>query len=374
MNKAVNITVLLPVKSQPRYHKRIRGLKTAGAIVSGFYFERSYFEGAQPPCEVKSLGRIEHGAYTLRLLQLFRSARKIRPHIHKDSVLYAFGLDMAILVLLAGFGRSYHLIYEVGDLRPIQFATGVKANIVRGMERLVLRNIRKLVVTASGFMTGYYSKRHKTENLDVQIIENKLDIPCRDRLRPEIHKNKKPIIIGYFGLLRCVRSWQTLKAIARQGAGSIHVVVRGFSLGIDIQSEADKELYVTYGGDFIAPDDLSSMYAEVDLVWGCYPVPETFSEGNWKWARTNRFYESCFFRRPMVALAGTDEANEVVTRNIGIALDLTDPEEAARQLLAELPEQLSRWQRATLELPDSLCCYQHEHEMLIKDIESDFAE
>lgn len=368
------VLFLLPVRSQPRYHKRIRGLQRCGIEARALYFERPYFQGAVPPCAAHSIGKIRHGAYLSRLAQLAAALRPVRRAAREADAIYAFGLDMAVLASLALVGRPIRLVYEIGDVRAVQLATGMEGRLVRVLERWVLRRSSEVVVTAAGYATGYLGTYHAFDARRARVIENRMDLPAGRRPVREAREVARPIVIGYFGLLRCRRSWQALKTLARDAAGSVRVLVWGYAMEIDVEREVGECDHIEYRGEFVVPDDLPRMYESVDLVWGCYPAPERMTTGNALWARTNRFYESCYFRRPLVSLAGTDEARVVESWGIGTAVDLSDPDGAARELLDALPGNLARWQAAVDAVPVGACVYTSEHESLAAAIRSVDAE
>lgn len=365
--EARDVVFLLPVSSQPRYHKRIRGLQSAGLNVRALHFERTYFKGAGLPCPAKSLGSMAQGAYVSRMLRLTLALRKARRALRDADVVYAFGLDMAILAALATPRRRTSLVYELGDIRTAQLDRGLKGRLVRTLERWVVNRAREVVVTARGFAEGYLGPYLGMDSRRARVLENRLDLPIGQRPQPQVHVSSNPIVIGYFGLLRCEKSWQTLQELTRIVEGSIKIVARGYAFGISL-NDVGQNPHIHFGGEFVAPAELPDMYAAVDLVWGCYPAPESTAGGNWQWARTNRFYESCYFKRPLITLAGTDEARVVEAHGIGIAVDLSDPSSAARSLYAQLINSLERWQRNAAAVPDAVCVYTDEHEQLASSI------
>jgi hypothetical protein len=56
--------------------------------------------------------------------------------------------------------------------------------------------------------------------------------------------------------------------------------------------------WMEYGGPYNAPEDLPGMYSRIDLSWNAHRVDDNNSL---LWNRTNRFYEACAFRTPLVA-------------------------------------------------------------------------
>ncbi len=59
---------------------------------------------------------------------------------------------------------------------------------------------------------------------------------------------------------------------------------------------------VVYGGPYKSPDDLAAIYGAVDIVWS---VDLNDLKGNSRWLLTNATYESLYFGKPIITLAGT---------------------------------------------------------------------
>jgi succinoglycan biosynthesis protein ExoL len=361
----MRVLLLMPVASQPRYLKRIAGLQANGVDCRALYFDRDYFRGAVLPCPSRSFGRLPHGNYLARVARLSQLVFTSRGDVRDADVVYAFGFDMALFALMCGARR---VVYEIADIRPLQLVNGLVGSIVRTVDRILCRRACAIVVTAKGYADGYLAGRLGIKRNNVLVIENRVDLPVRSRPAPRPRKPGQPIVIGYFGLIRCEKSWRALDALATRGNGMIRVVVRGFDRGVGLTPSLDPNPFITYGGEYVVPDDLHELYGQVDIVWACYPAPVRSSEQNWKWARTNRFYESCYFRKPMVTLAGSDESKEVVRRGIGIDVDLSDPEALASLLVDVLPRDLHQWQNAAAMIPDLDCVYADEHTELARMI------
>ncbi len=64
----------------------------------------------------------------------------------------------------------------------------------------------------------------------------------------------------------------------------------------------------SYLGPYQAPKDLSFIYSMVDVVWASYPFSDRTTVGNHLYARTNRFYESLYFKKPFIVQKGTADA------------------------------------------------------------------
>ena len=137
--------------------------------------------------------------------------------------------------------------------------------------------------------------------------------------------------------------------------------------GIKTQNEYD-ELVSTEGvvneGPYVVPDDLSEMYNSVDMVWACYPY-QGKEAGNWCWARTIRFYESCYFKKPVFVQTGTEDCKTVEQYGIGACLDLENIDGTVDYILSLSDDEISKWKKSMNELPENVYMHSDEHEKLI---------
>jgi succinoglycan biosynthesis protein ExoL len=369
----VRATYLLPVPSHVRYWKRIRGLEEEGVrpetVLS---FRRPYYEGAELPHPVEYLGRHSNRRYAGRIPSLLGSVPRTRRAARSADVLYAFGLDMALLAFLAVTTvRSRPLlVYEVGDIASGQLRRDAVGTAVRWVERRILRRADLLVVTSSAYLSGYYEGWVNVRPRAVRVVENKLgglELPPR----PPAREGPAGVIrIGWFGNLRCPRSWEILKRAAAAAEGRVRVHVRGLNRAVPgLEEEARSGEGLSYGGTYAWPDDLPGMYGDVDLVWAAYPYAGE-GPGNWMWARTNRFYESAYFGRPMVVQRGTEDARAVEERGAGLALDLGDPEGSVERLLGLSLEEVAAMASGARSIPESDYLYTDEHASMARLFES----
>ncbi len=374
-----NLRVLsvLPVLGHPRDSKRIAMLKQAGFAVEAVAFERDYHSGRMPDCPVDSLGEIPHGHYMQRLVKMATVLPKMRRAMRRNDIVYASGEDMAFMALLAGFGLGKPVVVEIGDIREIQVAPSLKGRLIRIIDKHFVNACSLLVATAPGFIDTYYRKWLKA-SVPAMVIENKLESSLGETaISHEIAESlngrplvDRPLRIGYFGLLRCDWSWQVLEALAMACPQDIEIVVAGYPMKpVDISERSQKLSNVKFLGEFHSPDDLPGLYGRVDLVWGCYPFPAP-GDWNWRWARTNRFYESCSFQTPIISLARSGDARDVERYNIGLIIEDEDVEKVVDTLCSIKPEHLETWQKNMSMLPRSVYAYTTETEELKKALEA----
>lgn len=343
-----------------------------GGDVNVFAFERDYFVGREPNCSVSRLGSIARGRYVSRLAPLLSALPRIRAALTHIDYIYAFGPDMALIAHIASIGKRIPVIMEIGDIRRAQTIGGFKGHFIRFVDRWIANRCRLLVLTSDKFLSEYYKKRLGVLTKGI-IIENKLERslekfnfsnqtkqPLKDR----------PLRIGYFGLLRCQWSWNVLENVAKSSQRHIEILVAGHPIDpMDLPDRVQEISNIKYLGTYKSPDDLPKLYGQVDLVWGCYPCPKK-GDMNWRWARTNRFYESCFFQRPIIALEGSGDAVEVLKHDIGLSVKGPGVHDAVNALLSIDFHQISRWNINMKNLPQSVYQYSTECDTLIEEITS----
>ena len=357
---------VLPIVGHPRDSKRVEMLIEGGVEVLVAAFSRDSFESRRPNCPVISLGSITNGRYIRRLLKMVVAAPRLRRLIAKTDFVYASGTDMALLSIVAGIGLSRPIVVEVGDIRKIQITSTLLGAVVRAIDRFVAVRAAFVVATAAGFVEWYYQQiLGITPNYF--LLENKLE-PKTPKARDvtfDFH-DCKPITIGYFGVLRCNWTFELLKSLCVSRPDSFAVRIAGIPMIEGDVSEADLSIAnFTYMGTYESPGDLENLYSGVDLVWACYPPPDHRQRNEDWWraqaiCRSNRFYESCYFGKPIVSVAGSGDAAVVREYGIGLVLDLQDLESVAEQLTAISSRDLCHWAQNIAKMPRSVYEYTNE--------------
>lgn len=365
----MHFSFLMPVKSQPRYQKRINAIRNHGAEVKGYYFEREYFDGKPLEFENECIGRFSHGQYFKRLLILVFVGFKLRRKIPEDSqVMYCFDLSMVFLGLLC---KKKHqlIVYEVADIRPLMSGKKIRSKFARWFERYLLQFVSHVVVTSPKFITGYFGSIQgiKRENF-FSVLENKLPTDLSLPVKPMFMSNK--IRIGYFGLLRCEKTLLILGQLLKEYPGQFEIKVYGrFTVDHEKIDEFLALPDVGYFGEYVWPTDLPSMYSSVDIVWACYPY-DSITPGNWQWAMTNRYYESCYFSKPMIVMDDSGDNNQVIRYKIGLSYDLSSAsitQQIAKDLTQEKIASITANYR---NLPKSAYMFSTEHSEFVQRIRS----
>lgn len=373
---SLKVLSVLQLLGHPRDSKRIAMLREAGFDVEAVAFERDYHSGRMPDCPVEKLGKISHGHYFQRLLKLPRVFLKLRRAMKRNQLVYASGPDMAFMSHISGLGLRRPIIVEVGDVRDFQTARGLKGKIARRIESWMIGRSKLIVVTAPNFYDVYYRQWLKTTTPGL-VIENKLESAFVQQVKKgQIAKPAgkpfidRPFRIGYYGLLRDSWSWHVLQSLAVAMPEKIEIFLAGFPMEplLDLPEQVRKYANIEYLGQYKSPDDLPSLFNRVDMVWGCYP-PIRSDDWNLRWARPNRFYQSCLFRKPTFTRAGCQDAVDVEKYNIGMLIEETDVEQASRAIQSLTADDLETWTTNMAQLPVSVYSCTNEVDELKQHIE-----
>ncbi|MGH6955827.1 MAG: glycosyl transferase family 1 [Caulobacteraceae bacterium] len=325
--------------------KRVRMLRQSGAEVGLAGFRR----GPSAPRRVigapaVDLGRTRDGrlkARALRVaLQVLRAPFMAEP-IRGSQVVVARSLEMLTIAWVA---RSLHarrarLVYECLDVHRLLVSRGLVGFLLRRLESALLSRANLLIVSSPAFLTAYFEPRHKIsrrKRLAVLVAENKVFESCRPRPSAEPRRPGPPWRIGWFGMLRCRKSFELLSAFARERAGLIEVIVAGRPSEKefpDFAREASRARGVTFAGAY-GPEALERLYQSVHFNWAI----DYFEEGlNSAWLLPNRIYEGGGYGAVPIALASTETGRWLAARGLGLLVE--DPARDLDRFFASLDAQ-----------------------------------
>jgi len=249
---------------------------------------------------------------------------------------------------------------EIGDIREVLVSAGLVAQVIQVLDSAVVRAADGLVVTSSRFVEDYYQGVRGITPRRVLVLENKIDYATwralEDQIQ-EVRSSRTPgtpqdvFTIGYFGILRCPFTWRVLSSWAAADPEHRRVLVRGH-LGEGAPSAEEMAVApgVTYGGAYRWPQELPDLYGQVDMVCAAAPV-RTDHLDNKAWARANRFYESCWFQKPLLVSKGGGDEPDVMEFGIGMGVPFDKPREAVEAISAINGEDLARWKEGLLRVP-----------------------
>ncbi len=366
------ILCILPHLDDSRIALRLEMLQQAGFLVEAVAFQTRYFPERPQTVRVESLGRLRFRQYYFRVVEVLMRLPRIRAAIRRNDVAYAFWTDMGLVSALAGWGLGRPLVLEVHDIKRLQVERSLKGWLARRADRYVNRACALLVMTSANYRRYYHDRLNAAT--PSMVVENKVAGPLAAAVHAKEVKDApesgadppegRRLRIGYFGLLKDEWSMRVLEALAATAPARFQIVLAGTPFRIDqLQQRVARLPNMEYRGPYLSPDALEELYAGVDLTLACYP-PE-LPNG---WAQSNRYYEACLFRRPLIVRAGTGDAAEVAQRQIGLVIAAADVAAAAAAISDITPEQLRRWQANMAALPLATYAYTDEASRLARAI------
>ena len=325
--------------------RRVRMLRRGGAEVVVLGFRRT----ANAPDEVAGapavdLGRTFDGRLKQRAAGVVRQvlgAPALRAHVKDADVVMARSLES---LAIASTARALHrpasrLVYECLDIHRLMLSQGLPGRALRALERALLRRSDLLVLSSEAFRRAYFEPLQgvgRTLRLPVFLAENKLlDFGAAPAGSLEPRAPGPPWRIGWFGMLRCRKSFDLLRGLAAALPGKVEVVISGRPSDrefADFAGEAARAPGVTFTGAY-GPADLERMYREVHFAWAI----DYFEEGaNSQWLLPNRIYESGRYGAVPIALRGVETGGWLADRGLGLLVD--DPSSELGPLLSALDE------------------------------------
>ncbi len=306
-------------------------------------FERTYYDSTQDLTFI-SLGKVDHGKYVGRIKNYIKAVRTIEKQIsdNLDTDIYFYGFDLLPFLAFRLKKRYSKLIFEIPDIRELYFKKNSVAKILLYALKLSMKKVSILVVTSELFITGFLEKNGISVN-GATVIENK--VHAKDIEYADVVIDNDNLTIGYFGLIRCARSLKILLKYLDTSENS-KLVMYGYFHGIstELKEKVTSHAKVSYRGMYRSPRDLNMIYKNIDLTWIAYPYSAQ-KEGNFKYARTNRFYEAGYFGIPMLANIESGDAFYVDRYNCGLNIDLSNIKNAAETLRNITPEKINIWKK-----------------------------
>ena len=298
---------------------------------------------------VTSLGRTRDGALLQRIVSVLRHVAfpgKLRAQVRDAKVIVARNLET--LVLARRLRRDdQRLVYECLDIHRLLLGDGTASRWLHKLEGWALSGVDLVVVSAPAFRDAYF-RRHIGYDGTVFLVEN---LVPRGRDMPAVVEPPRggPWVIGWFGMLRCKRSFAILRQLAAASDGRIEVVIAGRpspDLFPDFEREAAEAPGVTFLGGYTA-ESLPALLGRMHFVWAI----DYFEEGlNSVWLLPNRLYESIAHGGVPLALRSVATGDWLEAHGVGVVLD--DPAAELPALLETLTQdEYQAMRKAVAEVP-----------------------
>ena len=320
MTKVVFIVNALHMQ---RCIKRIDEFSDRGYSVDAYGFDRGVDVRKRPAsCEIKVIGKINNSlSYLKRLVTIYKGIRSVL-HSTKDEdvVYYLFGLDNAMFFMLQS-GKMF--IYEESDLVHTYMKSGTARRFFEWVDKRAIKKALVAVFTSEGFIRYHFGTQKPKNSI---VIANRL--PLRVNELPKVEKKQidiKHLSIGFVGFIRFKSIFNFCRVVCD------HFPEHEFHFYGTIDNDSDRKLFEPlkvytnchFHGVFQHPNDLPSIYSQIDLVLSTYDVENE----NVRYAEPNKIYEAIYFKTPIIVSCGTYLSEKVNNLGIGYDIDAMNDDE-----------------------------------------------
>jgi succinoglycan biosynthesis protein ExoL len=277
---------------------------------------------------------------------VFRAALKAK--LASCDVLIARNLEMLILAHSIKQGRP--VIYECLDIHKTLLSASPATHFIRTIEDKLVRASNAIITSSPGFIRNYFEKKSGFD-VNIALFENKVLSFDKTSKRPFLAKPSPPWTVGWFGMLRCKRTFDTLAQLSADMNGSLKVLIAGKPSLTELPNFYDdvkKHAYMEYVGPY-KPSELNVLYSRCHFAW-CI---DWFEEGlNSAWLLPNRIYEASAQTVVAVALANVETGIWLRQRNAGFLIN-NDISEFKISLKSMTTEAYKKLQKEVLSISDS---------------------
>jgi len=334
----MRILYFVPALDDPVLARRIRMLKLGGAEVDLIGFRR----GAQPVDQIEGvvpsgdLGQTYEGRLGSRAISVLSKslrAREWKPLVDRADLILARNLEMATIADAARvWAMKRPLAYEVLDIHSSLHGQRLSSKALRQWERHILGRSDGLIVSSAAFVTSHFCSLG-CKLPPVILIENKRITSAPDimPLKPPSEVGP-PWKIGWYGLLRCEKSFNILYMLAASYPRLVEIEMRGIpadSVQRLISSRVSLPNMRFLGA--YQQIELPAIYSNTHFIWAI----DYYQQGlNSDWLLPNRLYDSLLFGTPVLARTGTETARWLGAREVGLVLD--DPNKDLPVLMSHM--------------------------------------
>lgn len=324
--KPKKIVFILNVDEKPRYYKRIEEFVAKSYDVNVFAFKRYQSAGLSLSVPVTIIDSYKNGiSFRKRIPILMRGVSRIVKQYKSQEVLYyIFGLDVASVFRFKYPSLKY--VYEEGDLVHTYSSSRFFRCVMEWIDKSVIRHSLYTVFTSEGFIDFHF---HVNAIKNGIVIPNKISKDIRDLPYIKTRNiNINNLHIGFVGAPRFATIINFFKyACIAFPQHDFHVF--GGPVPVDFDELKDYS-NMHFHGKFKTPEDLPSIYSQLDLVLSTY---DTDSD-NVRYAEPNKLYEAIYFETPIIVSSNTFLSKKV--KELGVGFDLEVNEDNVTSLIKSL--------------------------------------
>lgn len=299
-----------------RCTKRVEEFVNQGYTVDAYAFSRNVsIPIRKTDTSISIVGEYSNDIpYKKRVLILYDAIKDIcKKNKSEDVIYYLFGLDIAMVFCLIS-RRKY--IYEESDLVHTYVDNFFVKNILEIIDRRLINKSLLSVFTSQGFVNFHFPTK---QPLNIHVIPNRLHPSILNF--PILEKRNDDVLrIGFVGFPRFNAVINFIKVfLANFPDAEFHL------FGALNEKNPEFEKFESYDnfyahGPFKTPDDLPSIYSQIDIVLSTYDTEFI----NVRYAEPNKLYEAIYFNTPIIVSTNTFLEEQVIRYEAGWGLNAMD--------------------------------------------------
>lgn len=276
-----------------------------------------------PKFDITILGEFPSGGkYLSRFPVLYKGFRRVRRECSRKDLYYYFGLNAAFVGAIFVPGEY---VYEECDITHAYFNNKFLFDLLERVDKRLIRKSKLTVLTSDGFRMLHFGN---TVPENIEIVPNRLNPLClRDYLPiPKVKSDR--LRIGFVGVIRSRQIYNFAKVFAALSPDHEFHFWGVFSPSYS-QREIDDLLgtpNIFYHGRFRNPDDLATIYSQIDLTMATYDTTQI----NPQYAEPNKLYEAIFYETPIIVSHNSFLADKVERMGVGFSVDALDDADIRR--------------------------------------------
>ena len=313
------IVFLLDSISQPRCIKRINSFIDNGFEVLVYGYDRGKYNvnAMIVDKQIQIIGkRVDGKNYISNFFSNQKEIRKIvKSHNSNDSIFFSFGFAFTLALKINGCSNY---IYEISDIIYGYKHFKYLRWIFKKVDKFLIRKSLITVLTSEGF-GAYLYKDNWPSKLLVQT--NRLSSYFAERPREFFKEIRNEKLV--FAFIGAFRSPDTIFRFAenigkKYPQHEFHFYGDSHSrFNLEVIKISQKYTNVKYFGSFKSPEDLDSIYQNINIVIACYDTQDL----NERILEPNKFYEALYFKKPIIVSEQTFLAEKVKKLGCGFAID-----------------------------------------------------
>lgn len=315
--------------NDPGVARRVAMLRASrlDVVIAGFW------RGAAPPrdilgSDVCPLGRTFDARFVQRGLAVLRHAAmpaRLVQELGSADLYLARSFEMLVIAVAVKrrLSNGPTIVYECADIHRLLLSRGPLGVALRAVERALLSHVELLIVTSPAFEREYFAPLQlRKRRIASVLLENKLlQLTEGPETRTRgVSGGGRPWRIGWFGMIRCRKSFEILAELAKRRPDLVEVVIAGRPAHA-VFGNFEHRLRCAPGVRFVGaygPEHLERLYQSVHFSWA---IDYFEAKGNSRWLLPNRIYEGGAYDAVALALRATETGRWLHARGIGVVFD-----------------------------------------------------